>query len=105
MADSSFRDKDYAEAVRRYTRAIGVDCSNVALFSNRAACRERLYKGEADPALLEAGLADGRECVALDPGFARGHQRLAAFLELAVRAAVAGPATAARRRCPPCRAW
>lgn len=86
-ADALFRERKFVDAVDAYDAAIAADPENKALYGNRAACREKLVAGsfgDEKTALIAAGLVDGRRCVALDAGWARGHQRLAAFCALAV---------------------
>jgi hypothetical protein len=89
-ADGLFRAKKFVDAIEKYTEALAVaadDAANAPMYSNRAACREKLVAsshGAAKRALIAQGLADGKACVALAPGFARGYQRLATFLLLAI---------------------
>lgn len=87
-ADGLFRDRKFTDAIDAYGEAIDLDPSNKALYSNRAACQEKLLAnlfGDEKKKKVEAGLADARKCVELDASWARGHQRLAAFCDLMVK--------------------
>ena len=87
-ADGLFRDRKFTDAIDAYGEAIDLDPSNKALYSNRAACQEKLLAnlfGDEKKAKIEEGLEDARKCVALDAAWARGHQRRAAFCDLLVR--------------------
>ena len=87
-ADALFRSRSFTDAIAAYTRAIACAPENHALFSNRAACREKLLgsaHGGAKADLVNDGLNDCRQCVALDPSFAKGFVRLAAFLHQAAQ--------------------
>mmetsp|Transcript_27895 Transcript_27895/g.83597 ORF Transcript_27895/g.83597 Transcript_27895/m.83597 type:complete len:408 (-) Transcript_27895:53-1276(-) len=86
-ADGLFRERKFVDAIDAYTEAIEADPQNKALYSNRAACREKLAAnawGDDKAAQIEAGLEDARKCAALDPAWVRGQQRVAAFCALAV---------------------
>jgi len=90
-ADGLFRDRKFTDAIDAYGEAIDLDPSNKALYSNRAACQEKLLAnlfGDEKKAKIEEGLEDARKCVALDAAWARGHQRRAAFCDLMVRSEI-----------------
>lgn len=79
--DELFRKKKYAEASRAYSAAIVVAPEDPKIYSNRAACCEKLMEsmwGAEKIGWLECGLGDARKCVALAPRWAKGHARLAA---------------------------
>ena len=90
-ADGLFRDRKFTDAIDAYGSAIDLDPSNKALYSNRAACQEKLCAtlyGDEKKAKILAGLEDARKCVELDEAWARGHQRVATFAALLVKVEV-----------------
>ena len=59
-ADGLFRDRKFTDAIDAYGEAIDLDPSNKALYSNRAACQEKLLAnlfGDEKKKKVEAGLA------------------------------------------------
>ena len=73
--NAAFARGDFDEAAARFTEALALGGADRALkcvlHSNRSACHA---SGPApDPA---AAVADAQECLALDPGFAKGYSRL-----------------------------
>ena len=81
-ADELFRERKYTDAIDKYGAAIALNPSLHTLFSNRAACHEKLAKdawGAEKRAILARGVADAEACTTLAPDFVRGFARLAAL--------------------------
>ncbi|XP_022703777.1 stress-induced-phosphoprotein 1-like isoform X2 [Varroa jacobsoni] len=72
-----FQKGDYPGAIKHYTEAIKRNPEDAKVFSNRAACYQKL----AEPHLA---LTDCNECIRLDPTFTKGHIRKG-FALLAMR--------------------
>lgn len=66
--DAAFQAGRISEAIELYTKAINVDGSNHALYSNRSAAY--LKHGDAQNALDDASA-----CISLNPDFAKGYSR------------------------------
>ena len=62
-ADQLFKDKSYADAIAKYTQAIGLGASDkkvlIALYSNRSSSHHFLNN-------FDKALADGNKCIELD---------------------------------------
>lgn len=69
-----FKNKQYEEAIAKYTEAINLDASDVTFFSNRSACYAALNKW------AEAA-EDGRQCIITDKSFVKGYFRAALGLQ------------------------
>jgi len=67
--NDAFSAKNYDEAIRLYSEAIGLDKTNHVYFSNRSACYG--FKGE-----WEKAAADARQCIELNADFIKGYYRL-----------------------------
>jgi tetratricopeptide (TPR) repeat protein len=65
-----FKNKQYEQAIEKYTLAINADGTDVTFFSNRSACYAAIdnFQEAAD---------DGRQCVMLDKNFVKGYYRAA----------------------------
>ncbi|CAN8000469.1 unnamed protein product [Ixodes pacificus] len=63
-----YKQKKYEDAIKLYTEAIELDGSNVAYYTNRAACLMMLGQ-------YQTALEDCRQASRLDPGNAKGHLR------------------------------
>jgi len=66
--NAAFQAKDYQEAIKHFTEAIGFDASDHVFFSNRSACYASLEK-------YDKALEDGKECVKLKPDWPKGYTR------------------------------
>lgn len=66
--NAAFQAKDFPEAIKYFTEAIGHDPTDHVFFSNRSACYASLEK-------YEDALKDGVECVKLKPDWAKGYTR------------------------------
>jgi tetratricopeptide (TPR) repeat protein len=64
-----FKNKQYAEAIAKYTEAIAEDPTDVTFYSNRSACYAALnqWAEAAD---------DGRTCIITDKNFVKGYFRM-----------------------------
>ena len=69
-----FKNKQYAEAIAKYTEAIEADPTDVTFYSNRSACNAALNKW------TEAA-DDGRQCIIVDKSFVKGYFRQALGLQ------------------------
>lgn len=69
-----FKNKQYEEAIRKYTEAIENDPSDVTFYSNRSACFAALNKW------AEAA-EDGKQCIITDKSFVKGYFRHALALQ------------------------
>jgi len=69
-----FKNKQYAEAIRKYSEAIEFDASDVTFYSNRSACYAALGQW------TEAA-EDGRQCIMTDKNFVKGYFRNALALQ------------------------
>eukprot|EP01040_Poterioochromonas_malhamensis_P000743 gene743-793_t len=69
-----FKNKQYEQAILKYTEAIELDSSDVTFFSNRSACYAALGKW------TEAA-EDGRQCIMTDRSFVKGYFRSALALQ------------------------
>jgi len=65
-----FKNKQYPQAIEKYTEAIALDSSDVTFFSNRSACYAALER-------WEEAAEDGRQCIILDKNFVKGYFRQA----------------------------
>lgn len=63
-----FKKGDFPEALKCYKEAIKRDPNNAKLYSNRAACYQKL-------AAFQLALADCDTCIELDPSFVKGYTR------------------------------
>eukprot|EP00928_Gymnodinium_smaydae_P069129 TRINITY_DN5251_c0_g2_i1.p1 TRINITY_DN5251_c0_g2~~TRINITY_DN5251_c0_g2_i1.p1 ORF type:complete len:621 (+),score=229.41 TRINITY_DN5251_c0_g2_i1:121-1863(+) len=66
--NTEFQAKNYKEAIKHFTEAIGHDPTDHVFFSNRSACYASLEK-------YQEALKDGAECVRLKPDWAKGYTR------------------------------
>jgi len=66
--NTAFQAKDYPEAIKHFTEAIGHDPTDHVFFSNRSACYASLEK-------YDEALSDGAECVRLKPDWPKGYTR------------------------------
>lgn len=69
-----FKNKQFTEAIAKYTEAIAADNTDVTFFSNRSAC----YAALSD---WEHAAEDGRSCIITDKNFVKGYFRLALALQ------------------------
>eukprot|EP01039_Chlorochromonas_danica_P011199 gene11199-12487_t len=69
-----FKNKQYAEAIQKYSEAIELDSSDVTFFSNRSACYAALNK-------WQEAAEDGRQCIMTDKSFVKGYFRHALALQ------------------------
>jgi len=65
-----FAEKNYPQAIEKYTEAIAADPSDVTFFSNRSACYAHLEQ-------WAKSAEDGHQCIVLDKKFVKGYYRLA----------------------------
>ena len=68
--NAAFSAKNFGEAVKHYTEAIGHDPSSYIFYSNRSAC----YALSMPPNYADS-LQDAKKCVSLKPDFAAGYSR------------------------------
>ncbi|CAK0818956.1 unnamed protein product [Prorocentrum cordatum] len=66
--NAAFKEKKFDEAVKHYNKAINLDPSNAAYYSNRSGAWSS--KGSHDSALNDA-----EKCLQIDPGFVKGYSR------------------------------
>ena len=69
-----FKNKQYEQAIEKYTEAISHDPTDVTFFSNRSACYAALNKW------AEAA-EDGKQCIIVDKSFVKGYFRQALGLQ------------------------
>ena len=69
-----FKNKQYPEAIAKYTEAIKQDPSDVTFYSNRSACYAALNK-------WNEAAEDGRQCIITDKSFVKGYFRAALALQ------------------------
>jgi len=69
-----FKNKQYAQAIQKYTEAIGFDPTDVTFYSNRSACYAALER-------WEEAADDGRQCIMVDKSFVKGYFRSALALQ------------------------
>ena len=86
VAGEHLAGRAYSEAYHAFGEAIAADPTNYRLYGDRALCCARLHKETPSPELRAAGLKDAETCVALEPTFVRGHERLVAMLALCTEA-------------------
>ena len=63
-----FKNKQYEEAIQKYTEAIEFDKTDVTFYSNRSACYAALNK-------WEQAAEDGKQCIIADKSFVKGYFR------------------------------
>lgn len=66
--NDAFKEKKWDEAIKHYNKAITLDPSNAAYYSNRSAAWS--FKGSH-----ESALADANKCIEKDPKFVKGYAR------------------------------
>jgi len=66
--NAEFSAKNYAEAIKHFTEAIGHDDTDHVFYSNRSACYASTEK-------YEEAYADAQKCVTLKPDWAKGYSR------------------------------
>lgn len=69
-----FKNKQYEQAIEKYTQAIELDPSDVTFYSNRSACYAALGR-------WEEAAEDGRQCIITDRTFVKGYFRQALGLQ------------------------
>lgn len=69
-----FKNKQYKQAIEKYTEAIAADSNDVTFYSNRSACYAALE-------MWEQAAEDGRQCVCTDKKFVKGYFRYALGLQ------------------------
>ena len=67
-----FKQQQYPEAIKHYTKAFRRNPNDAGVYSNRAACYTKL-------GALPEGLKDANKCIELDPSFTKGYSRKAAI--------------------------
>lgn len=70
LGNGCFAKKEYDEAIKHYTKAIELDDTQAAFYSNRSAC----YASKKE---WQAALGDALQCVSKDAKFVKGYVRLA----------------------------
>lgn len=66
--NAAFQAKNYQEAIKHFTEAIGFDPTDHVFFSNRSACYASLEQ-------YDKAYEDGAQCVKLKPDWAKGYTR------------------------------
>lgn len=66
--NAAFQAKNFPEAIKHFTEAIGFDPTDHVFYSNRSACYASLEK-------YEEALSDGTKCVELKPDWPKGYTR------------------------------
>lgn len=69
-----FKNKQYQQAIEKYTEAIKLDPSDVTFYSNRSACYAALN-------MWPEAAEDGRQCIITDKTFVKGYFRSALALQ------------------------
>jgi tetratricopeptide (TPR) repeat protein len=69
-----FKNKNYPQAIEKYTEAIALDPTDVTFYSNRSACYAALLK-------WNDAAEDGKQCVLCDKSFVKGYFRAALGLQ------------------------
>jgi len=69
-----FKNKQYKEAIAKYSEAIDLDNSDVTFYSNRSACYAALEQ-------WENAAEDGRQCIIANKNFVKGYFRYALGLQ------------------------
>ena len=69
-----FKNKQYQQAIDKYTEAINLDPSDVTFYSNRSACYAALN-------MWNEAADDGRQCIMTDKSFVKGYFRAALALQ------------------------
>jgi len=75
-----FQKNDFKAAIEKFTEALTLDPTSVAILSNRSAAYAAL--GKEDPENWRLAEADGAECVKLMPDWSKGYVRQGAALSL-----------------------
>lgn len=68
--NAHFKNKEYKEAIAKYTEAIALNPHDVTFYSNRSACYAALEK-------WDKALEDGKQCIVTDKKFVKGYFRAA----------------------------
>jgi tetratricopeptide (TPR) repeat protein len=69
-----FKNKQYEQAIEKYSEAIQLDGSDVTFYSNRSACYAALN-------MWEEAAEDGKQCIIADKNFVKGYFRQALALQ------------------------
>lgn len=69
-----FKNKQFEQAIQKYTEAIELDPNDVTFYSNRSACYAALGK-------WQEAAEDGRQCIITDKSFVKGYFRSALALQ------------------------
>jgi stress-induced-phosphoprotein 1 len=69
-----FKNKQYEQAIQKYTEAIELDPNDVTFYSNRSACYAALSR-------WQEAADDGRQCIITDKSFVKGYFRAALALQ------------------------
>jgi tetratricopeptide (TPR) repeat protein len=72
--NNAFKNKNYQEAIQKYSEAIQLDSSDVTFYSNRSACYAALN-------MWAEAAEDGKQCIVTDRSFVKGYFRHALALQ------------------------